>query len=361
MKSDWNRPLPEHLPAPSYAPPIVAAGLMLLLWGAVTSWLVSAIGLVVTGFASVLWLGDLRPRGAGTRAGAFAAPLAGPVEPLRTTGRIVLAIGKPVDLATQTPWVYRCALLLAVCALSVVVTGAMITSGGAAASSLIQQAHRLGGALAGILALYLCAKLRGLAWILVLAVGIEALLGLAGRAPLAGALHAFVAQLFFAASVAAALVTSSGWKREPEFAEDMPKVSLRSLAQITVGLVVIQVALGAAVRHKLMGSGLHITFALVVALMIVCVGMLVCNHCAQHGTLRPCSIMMMVITGTQVFLGFGAFIVRMMADENTLPVVITTGAHVTTGALTLAAAVVLAFQLHRNLRVTLAQKRAVVS
>jgi hypothetical protein len=57
-----------------------------------------------------------------------------------------------------------------------------------------------------------------------------------------------------------------------------------------------------------------------------------------------------VIAGTQVFLGFGAFIIRMMADENTLTVRIATMSHVTTGALTLASTVVLALELRRNLR-----------
>jgi hypothetical protein len=77
--------------------------------------------------------------------------------------------------------------------------------------------------------------------------------------------------------------------------------------------------------------------------------MLVTNKCLTHRTLRPTAITMMVIAGTQVFLGFGAFIVRMMVDENTLPVQIATMAHVTTGALTLASTVVLALEIRRNL------------
>ena len=41
---------------PSFAPPLLALGLMLLLWGAVTSWLVSVLGLILVAYASTLWL-----------------------------------------------------------------------------------------------------------------------------------------------------------------------------------------------------------------------------------------------------------------------------------------------------------------
>jgi hypothetical protein len=41
---------------PSFAPPLLALGLMLLLWGAVTSWLVSVLGLAIVAYAAVLWL-----------------------------------------------------------------------------------------------------------------------------------------------------------------------------------------------------------------------------------------------------------------------------------------------------------------
>ena len=161
--------------------------------------------------------------------------------------------------------------------------------------------------------------------------------------------------MFFAATVAVALLTSQLWKREAEIPDGLVKpASLRTFSLITVALVVAQIALGAAVRHKVMGAGLHITFAMLVALAIVILGVLVTNQCPTHRTLRPTAVAMMVIAGAQVFLGFGAFIVRMMADENTLPVRIATMAHVTTGALTLASTVVLALEIRRNLRVTAA-------
>ncbi len=60
MNSEWHKPLPERLPRPSYAPPLLAVGLMCLLWGAVTSWIISAVGLVVAAAACSRWIADLR-------------------------------------------------------------------------------------------------------------------------------------------------------------------------------------------------------------------------------------------------------------------------------------------------------------
>jgi len=242
--------------------------------------------------------------------------------------------------------------------LATIIAGALVTNQGPVASPAVQQLHRILGVSAGLLSLGLALWIRRTGWILFGLVVLEALLS--SRSPEASALHAFLAQLIFAAFVGIAVATSPSWKREPEWADDMSRCSLRLLAAITVALVVVQVGLGAVVRHKVMGAGLHITFALVVALMIVCVGVLVCNHCAQHRTLRPCAILMMIIAGAQVFLGFAAFTARMMADDNTLPVMIITAAHVTTGALTLATTVVLTLQLRRHLRPAVAQKGAVV-
>jgi heme A synthase len=333
MNSDWNKPLPKHLPAPSFAPVILAAGALFLLWGAVTSWVVSTFGLLVISLGAWVWIADLRPRGAAP--GEKATPQKAP--------RRKLMVRRDSDLVAYTPWLHRCAIVFSAATLLLVVTGAMVTSQNAAPT-----VHLVAGVCAGLLGLGLAFGLGRVGWALMAAVALNALVS--SRSPGAGAFHAFLAQLIFAAGAAIALLTSKAWHDDPEFAVDMARPSLGLLANITVGLVVVQVALGAAVRHKLMGSGLHITFALVVALAIVIVGVLVMNQCAQHRTLRPCSIMMMVITGTQVFLGFGAFITRMMAEDRTPPVVIATVAHVTTGALTLASTVILALQLRRHLR-----------
>jgi hypothetical protein len=44
----------------SYAPILLAAGVMLALWGAASTWIVSAIGLLAIGFGAARWLKDVR-------------------------------------------------------------------------------------------------------------------------------------------------------------------------------------------------------------------------------------------------------------------------------------------------------------
>jgi hypothetical protein len=60
MDHDWHKPQPEQEPRPTYAPALMAGGVMFLLWGAATSWLVSLGGLALIGVASARWIRDLR-------------------------------------------------------------------------------------------------------------------------------------------------------------------------------------------------------------------------------------------------------------------------------------------------------------
>ena len=43
----------------SFAPILVAAGAMLTLWGAASTWILSAAGLIVIGIGSARWLKEL--------------------------------------------------------------------------------------------------------------------------------------------------------------------------------------------------------------------------------------------------------------------------------------------------------------
>jgi hypothetical protein len=46
----------------SYAPIVLAAGVMLTLWGAASTWIVSAVGLLVLGIGAARWLQDLKTK-----------------------------------------------------------------------------------------------------------------------------------------------------------------------------------------------------------------------------------------------------------------------------------------------------------
>lgn len=56
----WHVPMPESLPQPAYWPAALAFGITFLLWGVVTTYIISAIGLIVSAVALAGWIGDLR-------------------------------------------------------------------------------------------------------------------------------------------------------------------------------------------------------------------------------------------------------------------------------------------------------------
>jgi heme A synthase len=121
-------------------------------------------------------------------------------------------------------------------------------------------------------------------------------------------------------------------------------------------MVLVQIVLGASVRHKLLGVMSHIGFAVVVALAALMLGMCVLREAPEHRPLRPAAIQLMVITGIQVFLGFASFILKLMMEETATAVAIVTTAHVATAALTLGATVVLSLYVHRYMRAVAPQR-----
>lgn len=59
-KPGWSIPQPEELPKPTYWPAVMSLGIVLLLWGVVTSALISGMGLVLFGLSLAGWIGEIR-------------------------------------------------------------------------------------------------------------------------------------------------------------------------------------------------------------------------------------------------------------------------------------------------------------
>jgi cytochrome c oxidase assembly protein subunit 15 len=281
----------------------------------------------------------------------------------------------------QNPWLHRYATLVAVCTLFLVVAGASVTSKEAGLSVpdwplsygqvipemtggvLFETGHRLIAQVVGILTIILAvwisrvekrAWMRRLGWLALGGVVAQGLLGgatvlLLQPAPISIA-HACLAQLFFSVTVAIAVFTSRNWQQGPEPVEDYGRPSLRSLAILTPVLVLVQIGLGAGFRHRAFGLMPHVIGAMIVPLAILLVGMFVQHQFPKHRALRPAATSLLVITMSQVLLGLAAYIARINAAEYPLAMVLTTVAHVATGGLTLAASVVLAIQIRRNVR-----------
>jgi hypothetical protein len=59
IRSGWQKPQPETLPEPTYWPAVVAIGVVSILWGIVTTFIISGIGFVLTAVAIYGWVREL--------------------------------------------------------------------------------------------------------------------------------------------------------------------------------------------------------------------------------------------------------------------------------------------------------------
>jgi heme A synthase len=170
----------------------------------------------------------------------------------------------------------------------------------------------------------------------------------APASPMAAMAHAFLAPILLSLVAAIALATSRSWQSSPIYLQDQGWPPLRGVARNTLALVVIQVGLGAAFRYGSIGVMVHILGALVVVVFILALVVLV-TLMPEHPTLRPAAITLGVVTFVQIFLGLT--VVSMgSAKANVGVAAAVASAHVATGAVTLAATLVVALEVWRNVR-----------
>ncbi len=257
----------------------------------------------------------------------------------------------------MNPKFHRYAVLMVISSLILIAIGAYITSQAtgrqpASRGVLDGVVHKDVAIAVGILALGLVlwqlleAGERLLGWIALGFFAFEGWVGWLG-APL---LHASLAPLAFAIFVAIAVVTSSEWNEAPELVEDHAAPTLRLFAIAMPPLMLLQIMLGAAYRHKQTGLMPHLGGAMIVVLATLVFGMLVVRRHPEHRKLRAAATWLISIFLVQVMLGFAAFIMPLLKLASPAPVIAVTASHVVVGSLTLAASVVLAMQVERNLR-----------
>jgi cytochrome c oxidase assembly protein subunit 15 len=174
--------------------------------------------------------------------------------------------------------------------------------------------------------------------------------------------HACLAQLFFSTTVAMALFTSERWLRGPAPVDENPRYPIRALALLPPVFVLLQLALGAAARHKAIGSIYHICGSPLATFVVLWVSLRILLHYARNSELRTGALTLLFVTFAQVFLGIAAFMSRVAyADAvQPMPLMVTfTVLHVAVGALTMASSVALAILVRRN--VTAAELEFAVS
>lgn len=94
----------------------------------------------------------------------------------------------------------------------------------------------------------------------------------------------------------------------------------------------------------------HMAGAMIVSMVTLVVAIVVLQQYPTHRSLRPAAISLLSIVPAQVTLGVTAFTMELLDATNSLVVVLVTSAHVVVGALTLAASMVLAIQVQRNVQ-----------
>jgi cytochrome c oxidase assembly protein subunit 15 len=293
--------------------------------------------------------------------------------------RRILPMGPDSD---YKPGLHRWSILLAFCTLLLVVAGGLVTSRDAGLSVpdwplsygklmppmeggiLYEHGHRMVATTVGLLTivsviwLFRSERRKWLRWLGVIALIAVIVQGVLGGLTVLLLLpwwistsHACLAQLYFSTTVAMAIFTSNWWLRGPVPLEEDPKFPIRALSLLAPICVLCQLALGAAARHKAIGSIYHISASPIVTGVILWVSLRILLHYAKNRELCLASTTLLGITFCQVFLGIAAFMSRIAyADAvQPMPLMVTfTVFHVAVGALTMAASVALAILVRRN-------------
>jgi heme A synthase len=234
-----------------------------------------------------------------------------------------------------------------------------------------EHSHRLLGTLAGLTTIVLAIRLqltarpgwqRWLGWWALALVVVQGILGglrVTGVFTLSTSpadvapsitlaiVHGVLGQLVLGTIAAIATCTGGAWQRLPT----APPVAHARQGQwlniCLVGALLIQLVLGALVRHVFWGLSLHIGFAIVVFALILVNGMRAYGRSSEYRPLPHIGGMIMLLGGMQLLLGLAAYIVVNMAAQAASPplyMVVLATVHQTMGAIILAtAAALLAF------------------
>lgn len=227
-----------------------------------------------------------------------------------------------------------------------------------------EHAHRLLGALVGLttvtLAIHLTlvesrAFVKRMAWcavVLVVGQGILGGLRVTERNLYLAVVHGITAQIFFSLLVAIAVVVTRTWRGDDRPAASASAAADRRIASIAVVALSVQIALGAIQRHLALGLMLHIVSAFVVASLTIAAGVRAWGLHPDDPVLKRAGLTVVYATGTQLALGFCAWIARGAWTEGAMSAewkVVLTTMHQGTGALLLASAVALRLWLARRL------------
>ena len=234
-----------------------------------------------------------------------------------------------------------------------------------------EHGHRMIATAVGLLTIALAVYLqlreprrwvKRLGWIALAAVVAQGLLGgltVKLLLPLwVSAAHATLAQLFFLITVSIAVYTSPSWITPPPHDRNAENVSLRSFAVLALAVILVQLVLGATLRHSATWDQnlpialvlAHVAGALVVTLVLgATVARIITRHRGDKYLVRP-ALLAATLLLIQLSLGIGAYIARSRSPFDPQPVtsmVAVTVAHVACGALVFASTIILTLRIFR--------------
>src|SRR5579863_4806763 len=210
------------------------------------------------------------------------------------------------------PGLHRWSILLAFCTLLLVVAGGLVTSRDAGLSVpdwplsygklmppmeggiLYEHGHRMVATTVGLLTivsviwLFRSERRKWLRWLGVIALAAVVVQGVLGGLTVLLLLpwwistsHACLAQLFFSTTVAMAMFTSEWWLGGARLLSEDARYPVREWSLAAPACVLAQLALGAAARHKAIGTIYHISAAPVVTGVILWVALRILLHYAE--------------------------------------------------------------------------------
>lgn len=276
--------------------------------------------------------------------------------------------GKPEG--RESIWLYRCAWAMLLTLLVLTAISGLLVSARTGLPlpewvGIGQTKHRI---LAGLVLLFAVAlvvlakrqrsesRVFSLAAAILAVVVLQAVLGMAAASmgqPLAwlGVVQATLMHAAVAGVAAVALCASPSWKQAPVLVENEFRPSLRVMAWWPAVLIAVQIVLGSAYRHGLVGVMPHLVGAMLAAGLLAMAGILVATAYPEHRPLKTAAMHLVWLMAAQVLFGVTALTFRAGfagAGDWSPNLVLVTVAHIVLGSLTLAACVMLALTIGRH-------------
>jgi heme a synthase len=274
---------------------------------------------------------------------------------------------------TYHPAIYKFSLFVVAWTLVLLIAGALVTSEDAALSVpdwplsygsltppmvggiVFEHTHRIIATILGLFIVILAVAIwrkeerRWVRWLALAAVGGVIVQGILGGLTVLKllhywlpVLHACAAQIMFGVVVCIAFVTSRWWLAHHEQLADSGSPSIHTLVALNATAILVQIALGAAYRHKYSAVTPHVAWALVVFLIASWTASVLHKRFHASKELSSARAILHAIVGLQLILGIGALWTRITAVKDAQPMPLMIGAtviHTVVGAILFAVSI----------------------